>query len=90
MSFQDFWSRYPKKVAKRDAEKAWSKLSMFDIAAIADAIDAHVSRWLRLRTEPQHIPHPATWLNKRRFEDEIEKPRIKVGDAGYYDSIGER
>ncbi len=71
MSFQDFWSLYPKKVAKRDAEKAWAKLTMFDHDAIDAALPWHLALWTRRRTEPQHIPHPATWIRGRRFEDDM-------------------
>jgi hypothetical protein len=71
MSFQDFWSRYPKKVAKRDAEKAWEKLSMFDRAVALDALSEHVVAWER--KDRQFIPHPATWIRARRFEDDIRE-----------------
>ena len=89
MSFEDFWLCYPKKVAKQDALKAWGKLTLFDHAQIDCVLEVHCKGWRH--THPDYIPHAATWLNKRRFEDEVEQPRtrLKVGDPGYYDRIGE-
>lgn len=68
-SFREkFWPRYPRKVAKADAEKAWFRLDPDDglIGLILRALD-----WQsRLTTEWQYWPYPATWLNGRRWEDE--------------------
>lgn len=71
--FDDFWNQYPKKVSKAEAEKAWRKLKpkgqlLVDLMAGLDR--QKVSRdWQK--ENGQFIPHPATWLNKRRWEDEI-------------------
>jgi hypothetical protein len=31
----------------------------------------HATQWRKLGTELQFIPHPATWLNQRRWEDDV-------------------
>ncbi len=69
MSFEDFWSMYPKKVAKQDALKAWGQLTMFDLEEIDIALELHCLSW---RTTPvTFVPHPATWLRGRRWEDDM-------------------
>jgi len=67
--FDAFWAAYPRKESKQAARKAWSRLR--PPAELQAAILAAVARqkgseqWLR-----GVIPHPATWLNNRRWEDE--------------------
>lgn len=71
--FAEFWSAYPLKKAKATAEKAWAKLKpSADLqAAILSAIAAHKLSADWMRDGGQYIPHPTTWLNQRRWEDEV-------------------
>jgi len=67
--FEIFWKSYPKKTAKESAKKAWLKINPNDelIAKITKAVkDQKLSD-----REQQFIPHAATWLNAKRWEDEI-------------------
>jgi len=68
--FAEFWSAYPRKVAKRVAEKAFARLSKNEQAAAIAALPAHCKAWES--TEMQYIPHPATWINQGRWEDVLE------------------
>jgi hypothetical protein len=90
--FAEFWGTWPRKVAKRDAEKAWSKLTPADKASALEALPLHVKHWRRNGTERQYIPHPATWLNGGRWEDEIEaeaqsKPKTSGQQAWWISHI---
>lgn len=76
--FSAFWSVWPRKVGKRDAEKAWARLRPKERAAAVNALPAHVEYWRASATEREYIPHPATWLNGARWEDEIEMPKPKL------------
>ncbi len=67
--FDEFWKHYPRKVAKPNALKAWSKLDVDDIV-LKKMLTAINEQGLASRDQ-QYIPHPATWLNARRWEDEI-------------------
>jgi uncharacterized protein YdaU (DUF1376 family) len=73
--FETFWKVYPKKVSKENAKKAWLKIKPNDelIAKITKAVkDQKLSE-----REQQFIPHAASWLNAKRWEDEvttIQKP----------------
>lgn len=70
-SFDDFWDRYPRKVGKGAAQSRWRRLSTADRSAVLAAVPDHVARWREMRTETQFIPHPATWLSQRRWEDQL-------------------
>ncbi|SER53994.1 Pyocin large subunit-like protein [Pseudomonas soli] len=71
--FVRFWKLYPRKVGKANAEKAWSKLKvdadLFERMAGALAAWAASPDWTK--DGGQFIPHPATWLNGKRWEDEM-------------------
>lgn len=74
-TFEAFWTLYPRRVAKRDAEKAWAKLTSGERG---DALVALV-KWRRVwlaRGDMQFVPHPATWLNGARWEDELPDDAI--------------
>jgi hypothetical protein len=64
--FDSFYATYPKKVAKHNAKKAWMK-NKCSLEQVLPALEAHKKNW----KDPQFIPHPATWLNQRRWEDDI-------------------
>ena len=70
--FETFWKAYPRKTAKGAARKAFAKLKVTDelLTVMLDAIEAQKfsSQWRR--DGGQYIPHPATWLNQARWEDE--------------------
>jgi hypothetical protein len=70
-SFERFWQIWPKRVAKADAEKAWTKLSWEDKARALAVLPDHISVWAE-RGDPQFIPYPASWIRGRRFEDELD------------------
>lgn len=72
MEFAEFYATYPRKVARRDAEKAWAKLSLDERAKALEALPTHIRYWDIKGTEKEFIPYPATWLNGARFEDELD------------------
>jgi len=67
--FDAFWANYPRKEGKGGARKAFAKLADKDrvIKAAAQYGEA-VRRWPA--DDRQFVPHPATWLNDGRFEDD--------------------
>lgn len=66
--FADFWKIYPRRVAKGNAIKAWPGDEF--LPAIKAALEWQARDLWR---DPKFIPHPATWLNACRWED--ERPR---------------
>lgn len=72
--FDRFWAIYPRKTGKGAARKAWATATL---TTTPDIILAGVERYAPTRhgQDPQYTPHPATWLNQQRWEDEPETPR---------------
>ncbi len=73
LAFEKFWNAYPKKVAKVAAKKAYLKLAPdSDLEAqILKVISALVKTEGWIKDNGQYIPHASTFLNQRRFEDEL-------------------
>jgi len=73
-SFDLFWSVYPRKIGKGAAELSWKKIKPDDIlqARIVDAVKAQCKSEQWKRDGGQFIPHPATWLNGKRWEDVLD------------------
>lgn len=67
--FDDFWYKYPKKVGKEAARKAWNKANP-DIIKVIDAINwqRETKQWQQ--EDGKYIPNPATYLNQGRWMDE--------------------
>jgi hypothetical protein len=78
LDFDLFYLPYPKKKAKGDAEKAWKKLTDDEKQMAIDALPNHVKHW-DFKNEPQFIPHPATWLNSKRWEDVLDESQTTAG-----------
>lgn len=72
-SFDDFWGAYPRKVGKQDAAKAFAKLKPDAelLARMLTAITAQHQTADWQKDGGQYIPHPATWLNGKRWEDVV-------------------
>lgn len=65
--FLEFWDVYPKKVAKPKALAAWTKA--IDDGASSGQIILGL-RQFPFSLDTQYHPHPATWLNGKRWLDE--------------------
>lgn len=70
--FDTFWSAYPKKKSRGDAEKAWKKLNPNEqlLATILAKIEQAKTSEQWTKDGGQFIPYPASWLNKKGWEDE--------------------
>jgi len=88
--FDEFWSLYPRKIAKAVARKAWQRLTDEQQLMAAKAIDTHCQYWSAKETELEFIPHPATWLNQERWEDElvIEPKKVKESKEWMFSNEG--
>jgi hypothetical protein len=79
--FVEFWKAYPRKTNKDFAEKVFAKLKV-DEALLTKMITAiyvqNKSVWKD--KEQQYIPHPSTWLNGKRWEDEIVVKPMSASD----------
>lgn len=67
--FAGFWSVYPRRVAKKAAERAWAKAVR---SADPNTVIAGAARYAdQVRhSDPRFVKHPATWLNGGCWDDE--------------------
>jgi hypothetical protein len=65
--FEQFWAEYPRKENKGQAEKAFPKArKLADLDTLIDG----ARRLAKSGKERQYMPHPASWLNGKRWLDE--------------------
>jgi hypothetical protein len=76
--FETFYSAYPRKVSKTNAEKAWKKQK-----CVLSEVMPSLQKQMKLWNDPQFIPHPATWLNGRRWEDDLTTKSIPTQQTAY-------
>lgn len=75
-SFEEFWKAYPRKIEKQGAKEKYTLLIEQD-NALADKILKGLNEQLPTmeKQEVKFIPHPTTWLNGKRWEDEVPKQK---------------
>lgn len=70
--FVQFWRAYPRRVGKVPAEKAFAKHGCAKLMeTILPAIERQKETEDWIRNGGQFIPHPATWINRHGWEDEL-------------------
>ena len=72
--FDQFWQRYPRKKSKGQAEKTWAKINPDEQLheAILNGLERAKTSGDWQKNNGEFIPHPATWLNAKGWEDEHE------------------
>lgn len=85
--FEEWWEKYPLKVGKIKAIKSWNK----EVGTKAESLlpkmlaaldwQAKQKKWI----DKQYVPHPASYLNGRRWED--EPPKSGGGEARHKDGF---
>jgi hypothetical protein len=87
-NFNEFWQMYPRKVDKQRAIRAWCRQA--NSLEVVESIMAGLTRQLqsqdwreRIARDPERrfIPHAATWLNGRRWEDEMGPAAVRANVA---------
>jgi hypothetical protein len=83
--FCAFWNSYPKKVQKQKALQAWKKLNPAEELqqAILSDVTAKANSEQWTKDDRQFCPHPASYLNGRRWEDEVPPPRDPMAFLKY-------
>ena len=77
VTFEQFYNDYPRKVGRYTAERSFKKLSVKDKINAYNGLKNYLKYWKANETEKQFIPHPSTFINQKRWEDEIEIPKEK-------------
>ena len=47
----------------------------------------YIKFWESNKTEKQFIPHPSTWLNQRRWEDELEDLKEIIEESAINETL---
>lgn len=83
VAFEVFWSHYPKKNDKQNARKAFLKLNPDSslLKKMTDAVDKQKTSSQWKEDGGRYIPYGATWLNGRRWEDEVTVDRDTKSDT---------
>lgn len=81
-SFDDFYNAYPRKVGKASALKAWQKINPDSSlqSRILKALEWQAQQGEWQKENGKYIPHPATWLNGNRWEDEQPEFNVPTND----------
>ena len=78
--FDDFYSRYPVKKSKKAASAAWLKMKADEKLAAMERVNSdEFKKWCegQYRDGQCYIPHPSTWLNQGRWEDDLSENKGK-------------
>ena len=67
--FERFWQAYPRKVAKQAARRAFARVDV-PLERLLQALEQQKTETQWQRENGRYIPHPVTWLNQGRWEDE--------------------
>jgi len=83
--FDEFWMSYPRKTNKAAAEKAWNRITKKPetLEKIRRDIGNRLAGMEWELSRKQFIPHPASYLNGRRWEDE----RLSVASSDPFDGV---
>ncbi|MCE9657790.1 MAG: hypothetical protein K8R60_04475 [Burkholderiales bacterium] len=82
-AFESFWTDYPRKEAKARAEKAFAKV--LSEGGSLETLLARLQVWRACdqwtKDGGKFVPHAATWLNGRRWEDEAPARSVSSSAA---------
>lgn len=87
-AFARFWAVYPKKVGKKDAQRAFGKVNV-DVQILLDAVERHKKSNQWCKDGGQYIPNPSTWLNQERWTDEMDMNMGRSIPCGASGQLGE-
>lgn len=74
--FETFYKAYPKHIKKAKVEEWFDKHKPDE--KTFNLIMEQLNRFKKIWKDPEYIPHPTTWLNQKRWEDEFETKEEKI------------
>ncbi len=79
--FEEFWTEYPKKIAKKKCYSLWisNKCENGLFEKVMISLSQQKEKW----DDMKFIPHPATWLNQQRWENVENITKGKVDERGF-------
>jgi hypothetical protein len=89
-NFLTWWERYPRKVAKKDATKAYAAAVKAGAAPefLLRALDGYLAELKKNGTEERFCKFPATFLREDRWRDYLDRPAVReVGSSWSADEV---
>lgn len=83
IEFDVFWELYGNKIKRKPCERKWNNLSLKTQEKIIETLPA----FKESITDKKYLPHPETYLNGERWNDEIEQQENKQEYTGYKSQI---
>ncbi len=80
--FEEFWLLWPRRVAKLAAWKSWCAWNCDTIPELLPALKLQLPAFCQ--RDIDHVPHATTWINQRRWEDEVvvrKTPQASTGSV---------
>lgn len=77
--FSKFWDKYPNKKNKQGALKSFKRLDVSEdlFKLIMSGLESWRASKDWQKDDGQFIPHAQTWLNNRRWEDDLKVEKLK-------------
>lgn len=87
-NFETFYQSYPRKIGKVNVEKWFNKNKPDEelMNKILTSLEEH--KKLKQWQDKQFIPYPATWLNQKRWEDELDTNLKVENKERRYNNVG--
>ena len=87
--FNLFWQSYPKRIGRIYAKRCFDKINPSKelVDAMLEAIKAQRKSEMWQRDKGQYIPNPSTWLNQRRWEDNLSVDIIDQEEEDFWAGI---
>lgn len=84
-SFETFWKSYPRKVAKQKCQRWWLQrvINQEELDSMLKTLTRYKETDQWKKDAGKFIPHPYTWLNQGRWEDDVEGPGTKTTFKSY-------
>lgn len=83
--FEELWKVYPRKEGKQKARQAFEKVTV-PLETLLQAVERQKTSVQWTKDGGQFIPHPATWLNGKRWEDQLPQAGYQKGGQRQLDA----
>lgn len=88
--FEVFWLTYPRRIGKGAARTAFAKAKKtLSESKIIEAAQAYADFCAEQGTEKRFIPHPSTWLNQERWDDDLESEKEQPAQGAWGNAVND-
>ena len=81
--FLAFWELYPNKKAKKTAREKWDKINIDLYGDVMKGLNNAIKSKKWTDDNGEFIPHPATWIHGKRWDDEYAEKKSADGVSDF-------